>query len=57
MDLYQIDTGYACGGIVVDNGIVTEAAPIFKWMLHKSFDEIKEWQNIKWIAHAGELLS
>lgn len=45
--LYQIDVGYACGGVVVDSttspAIVVEAAPIFKWMVGKTWVKAKEW--------------
>lgn len=41
--LYQVDTKYACFGIVVIGGIVTEVAPIGKWMLGKPFNFIKNW--------------
>jgi hypothetical protein len=45
--LYSVDTGYACGGIVVEDGVVKEAAPIFKWMIGKTFGEVKAWKKIK----------
>lgn len=46
--LLQIDTGYACAGVEVDsNEIVRAAAPIFSWMVGKSFNEIRRWKHIK----------
>jgi len=45
--LFQIDTGYACGGVEVNNGIVCNAAPIFAWMVGKSFNEIRKWKQIE----------
>lgn len=45
--LLQIDTGYACAGIVVEDGVCTEAAPIFAWMVGKSLEEIKRWRKIQ----------
>ena len=46
--LFQIDTGYACAGIETNKqGIVCNAAPIFAWMVGKSFSEIKKWGHIK----------
>jgi len=46
--LIQIDTGYACAGAEVDSrGIVLDAAPIFAWMIGKSFNEIRKWKHIK----------
>jgi hypothetical protein len=41
--LYQIDLGYACFGISVnEDSRVFDAAPIGKWMNGKHIDEIKE---------------
>ena len=46
--LIQIETNYACAGIVVNNqGKVTAAAPIFSWMVGKTIDEINKWKYIK----------
>jgi len=41
--LYQIDLSYACAGIITDNDVVTETAPIFIWMKQKHLNEIKKW--------------
>lgn len=38
--LLQVDTGYACFGIVVTDGVVTEAAPIAKWAVGKTLTEV-----------------
>jgi hypothetical protein len=43
MYLYQIDIGYACFGVTVDNCIIIEAAPIASWMIGKSLDTISKW--------------
>lgn len=44
MQLWQIDVGYACAGILVDEAsVVRHAAPIFKWMKGKSILEIERW--------------
>lgn len=48
--LIQIDTGYACAGIIVKNGIVQHAAPIFKWMVGKEWWKVKQWRRIKSMA-------
>ena len=40
--LLQVDTGYACFGVVVRNGIVVEAAPIAKWAVGKSLADVVE---------------
>lgn len=44
--LYFIDTGYAYGGIIVEDDICIKAAPIFKWMIGKKLSEIKKWKKI-----------
>lgn len=44
--LIQIDTGYACAGIIVENGIVVITAPIFKWMKGKEWVKVKSWRKI-----------
>lgn len=46
--LIQIDTGYACAGIIVRDGRVVEAAPIFRWMLGKKWFDVVNWRNIKY---------
>jgi hypothetical protein len=47
-NVFLIDVGYACGGIVIDDlEIVIDTAPIFKWMLGKHFSEIKKWVERK----------
>lgn len=53
MKLYQIDTGYACAGVVVNNkGIVIRTAPIFRWMLRKTWNRCRKWPKIKTIKRA-----
>ena len=53
--IYQIDTGYACAGIIIDkHGIVYDAAPIFLWMIGKSMCEIKQWKHIRKIMVINE---
>lgn len=47
MWLYQVDTGYACAGIVLyDAGVCIEAAPIFTWMIGQHFYDIYYWKKI-----------
>ena len=47
-ELYQIDTGYACFGIVVENGIVTRTAPISKYSLGKRVEQVLSYyRNVK----------
>lgn len=47
MVLVQIDTGYACAGVMSEDGVITETAPIFKWMVGKTVQEVKKWPKIK----------
>lgn len=47
-DLWQINVGYACAGIeVAPNGICIGGAPIFRWMVGKSMNEIYKWVEKK----------
>ncbi len=41
--LYWIDIGYACFGIVAKDGTVIDAAPIVRWMIGQSLANIKPW--------------
>ena len=41
MTLYQIDIGYACFGVEVENEIVSYAPPIAKWTIGKTWEEVK----------------
>jgi len=45
--LYQIKLSYATFGIMVENNIVVEAAPIGKWMVGKELDYIVTWVKSK----------
>jgi len=45
--LVQLDTGYACGGIIVRDNVCVEAAPIFGWMVGKRLDAILRWPKIR----------
>ena len=45
--LLQIDLPYACAGIVVENDMITEAAPIFKWMVGKDLNYVCGWVQSK----------
>ena len=49
--LIQIDTGYACAGIIVQNGIVRTTAPIFRWMIGKNWNKVKTWRRIKTVRY------
>ena len=45
--LFQIKLPYATAGIVTDRGIVVCTAPIFKWMMGKTIQEVEEWVDKK----------
>lgn len=40
---FWIDIHYACFGIISQDGIVTDTAPIAAWMKGKSLQEVKPW--------------
>jgi len=53
--LYYISLSYATFGLIVEKGIVIEAAPIAKWTLDKPIDEViryftKKGGTIKWFC-------
>jgi hypothetical protein len=46
--LIFIDATYFCAGILIDSkGIVTEAAPILRWSIGKSYKKILEFLSNK----------
>lgn len=45
--LAHIDVGYACFGVQIEDGIVTDAAPIARWMVGKDFKK----QVQPWLRH------
>lgn len=45
--LYRITTGYFCAGIIVENNIVKEAAPILNWTIGKHILFITSWVDMK----------
>ena len=46
--LWQIDTGHFCAGLVVRDGKVADAAPILRWTRGRSWVEIQ-----RRFAHSG----
>lgn len=55
MSLYQVDTGYACAGVVVGTeGAVIDAAPIFRWMIGKQWASVKRWKKIRAVTKVPE---
>ena len=47
MKLYYIDIGYACFGIMTDGSKCIIAAPIARWMVNRTLDEIIAWVKSK----------
>lgn len=45
--LYSIDTGYANFGIIAENGIVVEAAPIANWTVGKRIEYVLDYYRTK----------
>jgi len=45
--LYQIDLPHMCAGIIINNDIIIEAAPILKWTIGKSLNDIQKWVHKK----------
>lgn len=45
--LYQVDIGYACGGVVVRGGFVHQTAPIFNWAIGKKWTTFADWAERK----------
>lgn len=45
--LWQVDIRYACFGIVSEDGVVIEAAPIGRWMIGKDIAFVRRWVNGK----------
>lgn len=50
-ELWLIDMGYACYGIVMVNNRVTVVPPIARWMLGKHYDTVRGWV----LGHAGSM--
>jgi hypothetical protein len=42
-DLYQIETRYASGDIIVCNGVVVKAAPIFRHLEGRLMPNVENW--------------
>jgi len=45
--LIQLTSPYFCAGVVVKDGVVTEAAPIVKWMKCKELSEVQTYCKAK----------
>ena len=42
-EIYQTDLSYACAGIIVEDDIIVDSAPIFSWAKRKHMNKIKKW--------------
>ena len=52
--LWQLDTGYACGGLIVDaHGRVVEAAPIFWWTVGRRLGDVSRMRCVRKLVRAG----
>lgn len=40
---FWVDVYYACFGMQARDGVVTDAAPIVRWMIGKKLIDIKPW--------------
>ncbi len=54
--IYQIDTGYACFGLVVKDGTIVEAAPIAKWTIGKNVGGVLDYYRKKKAKVIGPLI-
>lgn len=45
--MYWIDTGWACGGVIVCDDIIVESAPIFKRFIGQPVVNILNWNQVK----------
>lgn len=41
--LWRVVLSYACFGIIVEDGMVTDAAPIGRWMIGKPLGTVAAW--------------
>ena len=46
-ELWQVDVGYFCAGIVTENEKVTFAAPILNWAIGKPLSTVQKWVSSK----------
>lgn len=53
--VYMITLDYACAAIITVNGLITNEAPIFKWMFGKTLQEIKPWLREKKVIKVEEI--
>lgn len=46
--IYWIDTGFACAGVIVDDDIIVETAPIFRRFLKQPIINLLSWKAVKY---------
>lgn len=52
--MYWIDTGWACGGVIVSDDIIIDCAPIFKKFLNQPIINLLSWSQVKDFKYIGE---
>lgn len=45
--VYWIDTGWACGGVIVENDVIIGGAPIFKRFFGQPIINLLNWGQVK----------
>lgn len=45
--LHRASVPWACGGLIVEDGVVIEAAPIFKWAKGCKLEHVTKWIETK----------
>lgn len=44
--LYWIETACACGGVIVENGIIIDSAPYFKKFINQPITNLLSWRLV-----------
>lgn len=45
--MYWIDVGFACGGVIVENDIIVDCAPIFRKFKGQPIINLLNWKCVK----------
>lgn len=56
MTLYWIDTAWACGGIVVEAGMIISGAPIFRRLVGQRFEDVKKFYRTEEVINFKEFM-
>jgi hypothetical protein len=56
IEMYRLETKYACGGLLVSNGKVIDAAPIFRWAVGKDIDRVRKWKKVLALISVDSLM-